>query len=193
MVLESLPNIPISVGWLGNSSHRLFVIPWLLLKRTGWGREGEIVRSRRTGFWWNDIFREARREKVSAENGRLREEIGLIKVTQRKLAHQVLTELKNYRFTAVELGEINTRTCWRWWAKRDAWCTAYLCWCCGCSIWNWDGDRPGAGEQDVLVQGNVCDVGSGQMTEDQLAIWNRLNEIRLTQEQEHRRVLQSRG
>ena len=38
---------------------------------------------------------------------RLREEKGLIKVTQRKLAHQVLTELKSYRFTTVELGEIN--------------------------------------------------------------------------------------
>ena len=66
-----MTNIPISAGWLGNSSHHLFVIPWLLLKRTGWGREGEVVRSRRTGFWWNDIFIEARRGKVSAENGKV--------------------------------------------------------------------------------------------------------------------------
>lgn len=30
----------------------------------------------------------------------------------------------------------------------------------------------------------MSDVGFGQMTEDQLAIWNRLNERRLTQEQD---------
>ena len=50
-------------------------------------------------------------EKYRQRMVRLREEKGLIKVTKRKLAHQVLTELKSYRFTTVELGEINTRTC----------------------------------------------------------------------------------
>ena len=38
---------------------------------------------------------------------RLREEKGLIRVTQRKLAHQVLTELKSYPFTLVEIVEID--------------------------------------------------------------------------------------
>ena len=50
-------------------------------------------------------------EKYRQRMVRLREEKGLIKVKQRKLAHQGLTEFKSYRFTTVELVEINTRTC----------------------------------------------------------------------------------
>lgn len=116
---------------------------------------------------------------------RLWDEKGMVKVTEQRLADQAHTILKSKWFTAVELEEIKRN-------KHG-----------NCDEQNGtvvveeanDGNEhelPAENVkemdpqtvQEAQVQSEGCDEAPRQLSEDQLVIWKRLNEIRLSQDQD---------
>ena len=115
---------------------------------------------------------------------RLWDEKGMIKVTEQRLAAQARTTLKTRWFTTVELEE-SKRTKHRNGDEESG--TAVV------QETN-DGnehelpvenamERDSQTVQEAQIQSERCDEAHRQMSEDQLVIWKRLNEIRLSQDQ----------
>ena len=99
----------------------------------------------------------------------------MVKVTEQRLADQARTILKSKWFTAVELEEIKRN-------KHG-----------NCDEQNGtvvveeanDGNEHELPAENVKeVQSEGCDEAPRQLSEDQLVIWKRLNEIRLSQDQD---------